>query len=283
MARIAILTDSTASIPDDWKENYGIHTIPLKLHWEEQTLLDGQDITPTEFYQRVVNSTTIPTTSQPSPQDFLNKFETLMQEYDGILVLPLSSGISGTYSSAVTAVESFNKIPVTVVDSGTTGGALGFVALAAARAAAQGAGLAEVKQAALTVMQSLHLYFVVDTLTYLHRGGRIGGAARFFGTALSIKPILTINGDGKINSLEQVRTKQKAMERLIGITQENSNGYPIHLGVLHANALQAAQALREQLLGCLSCKEEYVFEISPVIGAHVGPGTVGVACYSEIS
>ncbi len=149
MARIAILTDSTANIPDEWRENYAIYTIPLKLHWEEQTLLDGVDITPNEFYKRLENSATIPTTSQPSPQDFINKFETLAKEYDGILVLPLSSGISGTYSSAVTAVETFTKVPVVVLDSGTTSGALGMIALAAARTAAQGSGLDEVKQSAL--------------------------------------------------------------------------------------------------------------------------------------
>jgi DegV family protein with EDD domain len=127
----------------------------------------------------------------------------------------------------------------------------------------------------------MHLFFAVDTLEYLHRGGRIGGASRYLGTVLNIKPILYFDLDGKLDALERARTKGKAFQRLMALAEEKANGHPLHLGVIHANALQTAQEFREQITHHLDCKEVFTLELSPAIGVHVGPGTIGIALYTE--
>jgi DegV family protein with EDD domain len=153
--------------------------------------------------------------------------------------------------------------------------------MAAARAAAQGKSLQDVRQAADGVVQRMHLFFAVDTLEYLHRGGRIGGASRYLGTVLNIKPILYFDLDGKLDALERARTKGKALQRLMALAEETANGHPLRIGVIHANAPQIAQEFCEQITHHLDCKEVITLELSPAIGVHVGPGTIGIALYTE--
>jgi DegV family protein with EDD domain len=281
MTKIAILTDSTANLPMEWIEQYSVRVIPLKIHWGNDTFLDGVDITPDEFYTRLSHSKSIPTTSQPAIQDFLQAFESLADRADGIVVPLISSGISGTVASAQAAARQFSRVPVEIVDTRVTSAGQALVVLAAARAAAQGKSLQEVRQAADEVVQRIHLFFAVDTLEYLHRGGRIGGASRYLGTVLNIKPILYFDLDGKLDALERARTKGKALQRLTALAEEKTNGYPLHLGVIHANAPQIAQEFREQITLHLNCKEVITLELSPVIGVHVGPGTIGIALFTD--
>ena len=281
MTKIAILTDSTANLPMEWIEQYSVRVIPLKIHWGNDTFLDGVDITPDEFYTRLSHSKSIPTTSQPAIQDFLQAFESLADRADGIVVPLISSGISGTVASAQAAARQFSRVPVEIVDTRVTSAGQALVVLAAARAAAQGKSLQEVRQAADEVVQRIHLFFAVDTLEYLHRGGRIGGASRYLGTVLNIKPILYFDLDGKLDALERARTKGKALQRLTALAEEKAKGYPVHLGVIHANAPQIAQEFREQITRHLNCKEVLTLELSPVIGVHVGPGTIGIALFTD--
>ena len=281
MTKIAILTDSTANLPVEWVEQNNVRVIPLKIHWGNDTFLDGVDLTPNEFYTRLSHSKTLPTTSQPSIQDFLQAFESLANQADGIVVPLISSGISGTVASALAAVREFFRVPVEIVDTRVTSAGQGLVVMAAARAAAQGKSLQEVRQAADEVVQRMHLFFAVDTLEYLHRGGRIGGASRYLGTVLNIKPILYFDLDGKLDALERARTKGKALQRLTALAEEKANGHPLHLSVIHANAPEIAQEFREQITHRLHCEEVFTMELSPVIGVHVGPGTIGVALYAE--
>lgn len=282
MARTVILTDSSANIPAEWVEEFNLKVIPLKIHWDDETLLDGVDITPAAFYERLDQSESIPTTSQPSTQDFLQAFESLADGgADNIFVPLISSGISGTVDSARAAAEVFNRVPVEIIDTHITSSGLVLVLLAAIRAAQQGKPLQEIKQVAEEVVNSLHVFFAVDTLEYLHRGGRINSASRYLGTALAIKPILFFNSEGKIDALERVRTKKKALERLIDIAEEEANGLPVHVGIVHANIPQAAQEFRCEVEKRLNCMEIVTVEFSPVIGVHVGPGTIGIALYTE--
>jgi len=281
MTKIAILTDSTANLPVEWVEQYNVRVVPLKIHWGNETFLDGVDITPNEFYTRLSHSKSLPTTSQPSIQDFLQAFESLADRADGIVVPVISSGISGTMASAQAAAREFSRVPVEIVDTRVTSAGLALVVLAAAQAAAQGKSLQEVRQTADEIIQRMHLFFAVDTLEYLHRGGRIGGASRYLGTVLNIKPILYFDLDGKLDALERARTKGKALQRLTALAEEKANGYPLHLGVIHANAPQVAQEFREQITHHLHCKEVFTLELSPAIGVHVGPGTIGIAFYTE--
>ena len=280
MAKIAIVTDSTAYLQKDFVERHNIQVVPLNIHWDDKTYLDGIDITPVEFYEQLEKSSTIPSTSQPSAGDFLHVFKELAPHYDGIIVPLISSGISGTVDSAKTAASMFSEVPVEVIDSLSTTAGLALVVTAIAQAVSAGNNLKEIKQVSEDVVNGLKLFFAVDTLKYLHKGGRIGGASRYFGTVLSIKPILYLNDQGKIDALEKVRTKRKAIERLIQLAVEQADGNPVNVGVMHANALKEAKNLREQLLDQLDCTQIEIYDLSPVIGAHVGPGTVGLAIYA---
>jgi DegV family protein with EDD domain len=283
MPKIAIVTDSTAYLPLEWVEQYQMRVVPLKVHWGNETFRDNVDITPGEFYERLAHSKSLPTTSQPAVHDFLQVFESLADQVDGIVVPLISSGISGTVGSAQTAASQFSRLPVEVVDTHSTSTGQALVVLAAARAAALGKSLQEVRQAAEDVAQRLSLFFAVDTLEYLHRGGRIGGASRYLGAALNIKPILHFNSEGKLDALERVRTRKKALQRLIDLAAEKAQGQPLRVGILHASAPQVAQEFGEQVSQQLTCKEVFTLELSPVIGTHVGPGTIGLAIYADNS
>ena len=183
---VAIITDSTGGLTEELAKKYNLKIIPLKIHWGEETLLDNVDITPDEFYKRLGKAPVLPTTSQPSMNDFLQAYKKVPAEYDSILVPLISSGISGTVDSAESAVLEYKDRPVKVVDSLTTGSALALITIQAANAVAGGASLDEVFNQASNSVQESILYFVVDTLKYLHKGGRIGGASRYFGSALQI-------------------------------------------------------------------------------------------------
>lgn len=282
MPHVAIITDSTASLTPEMVERYNIQVVPLKVHWKGETYLDGIDLTPQEFYTRLENETELPTTSQPSIQDFIQIFESLAQNHDGIVAPLISSGISGTVSSAQTAAAQFTRVPVKVIDTRSTSSGLSLVVLAAARAAEAGKSLAEVKEIAQSVVKNLNTLFVVDTLKFLHLGGRIGGASRYLGSALNIKPILYFNDQGKIDALERVRTSHKALDRLVELVKEKSNGNSAHIGLIHANATERVELVKDKLNACIQCEEIITLELSPVIGVHVGPGAIGVAIYSEV-
>ena len=281
MKKLAIVTDSTPCLSPELIAQNDIHIIPLKLQWENQTYLDGIDITPTEFYRRLEKAKSLPTTSQPSPQEFLGLFEQLAPQYDGILVLLISSGISGTVGSAQSAAAEFDQLPIQIIDTRITAGAQAMVVLKAARAAAEGASLEAAADIARRAIENMHVFFTVDTLEYLHKGGRIGGASRYLGTMLDIKPVLFLNPEGKIDALERVRTRRKALERLVELVVMNSANKPAHLSVFHAAALQAAQEVLERTTIQMNCQDSLLLDLSPVIGSHVGPGTIGVAVYTE--
>lgn len=281
MTKIAIVTDSTPCLPPELLTKHKIHIVPLKVQWGNETFLDGIDISPTEFYDRLQHARSLPTTSQPSPADFRNLFEKLAAEYDGILVILISSGISGTVTSALTAVAEFDKVPVEVIDTRLAAGSQALVVLAAARAVEQGASLEQAVAVVRTACDNMHVFFTVDTLEYLHKGGRIGGASRYMGMLLDIKPVLFLTPEGKIDALERVRTRRKALDRLVELLVMNAADKPVHLSVFHAAALEAARNVMEHASIQMNCSETLLLELSPVIGSHVGPGTIGVAIYFE--
>jgi DegV family protein with EDD domain len=281
MARIAILTDSTAYLPADVCQRYAIDVIPLQISWEGKAYLDGVDLVSGDFYPRLDRASSLPTTSQPAPQAFLDYFEKLAGDYEGIVAPLISSGISGTFAAAQLAMAEFSKVPVQVIDTHATAGGLALIVLAAARFAQGGGSLAETAALAQDVCSKLHTFFMVDTLKYLHKGGRIGGGARFLGSALSIKPILFLNEEGKIDALERVRSKQKALERLAELVEEKAAGQTVHVSVYHASAPEVAAEFLAGLTSRMNCCESLLLELSPVIGAHVGSGTIGVSVYAD--
>jgi DegV family protein with EDD domain len=206
-------------------------------------------------------------------------FSRLVEQDYEVLGIFLSSKLSGTFQSAVQGREELGsgKEKVEIIDSNSTSMAMGFQVLAVARAVAEGASMDECKALAEKARSCTGVYFVVDTLEFLHRGGRIGGAQRFLGTALNLKPILTVQ-DGKVEALERIRTKSKAVERLINIVAEQTAGKsPVRLAAIHANAPEEAKALLEKAAKLLNAEEVILTGVSPVVGTHTGPGTVGLA------
>ena len=281
MSKIAIITDSTAYLPQDVIEKYDIKVAPLTVIFGEESFRDGVDLSPTEFYTRLQNSEVMPTTSQVTIGVFNEMFEQLHQEGHQILVVTISGELSGTVESARQAAQLLPEAQIEVVDSLTTTIGVGLIVLAAAGVAATGGSLAECKQAAEQARDRTNLAFAVDTLEFLHRGGRIGGAKRWMGTMLNIKPILTI-ADGKVAPLEQVRTRKKSIRRLVDIlAAEVAGKSKLILAVAHANTPEDAQSLLSIAEGRLQPHSSMITELSPVIGTHVGPGTVALAYYFE--
>ena len=277
MLKVAVVTDSTAYLPKDLVEKYNMTVVPLTVIWGEETYRDDIDITPTQFYTRLETADVMPTTSQATIQDFKEAYERLHSEGYEILSVLISSKLSGTISSAEQAYKMVPDATIKIFDSETTAMALGFQALAAARAAAEGADLATCKAAAADVRSRSGVIFAVDTLEFLHRGGRIGGASRFLGTALKLKPLLEVT-NGVIEPVDKVRTKRKAHERLIEVISERVAGKKnIRLATLHANSSEDANRVLDDASARMSAIEAIRSEVSPVIGTHVGPGTVGLA------
>jgi DegV family protein with EDD domain len=277
MSKVALVTDSTACIPKDLMQKYQISVAPQVLVWGEETFLDGVDIQPDEYYIRLRNSKIMPTTSQASPQSFNDIYSHLLEEGYEVLTILLSAQLSGTLISAQQALENFPGAPVEIIDSYTVAMAMGFQVLAAARAAEQGANLAECKAIAEQARQKTGVIFAVDTLEFLHRGGRIGGGARLLGTALNLKPIFEISG-GQVEPVEKVRTRKKSISRLLELIDERIDGkQPIRLATLHANSPQEACQIMELVNSRFEAVESLFTVVSPVVGTHAGPGTVGVA------
>ncbi|MEN6529484.1 MAG: DegV family protein [Anaerolineaceae bacterium] len=277
MKKVIVTTDSTAYLPQKYIEELGIEVIPLTLNWDGVDYRDGIDILPDEFYTRLAKSNTLPTTSQTPVSVYHNLFQRLLDEDYAILTLPISSGISGSYFSAVQAREEFKDAPIEVLDTHLVSMALSFQVLAAARAARDGASLEECKRIAQKAYEHIGVYFVVDTLKYLHAGGRIGGAQRFLGTSLNIKPILEIR-DGKIEAVKSVISLNKAIDAMLQLVEKDINGRsPVHISVFHALAEDKARSMLEEATRRFNAEESILSYISPVIGSHVGPGTLSIA------
>ncbi|MBP9040689.1 MAG: DegV family protein [Anaerolineaceae bacterium] len=277
MSKVVIVTDSTAYLPQTYVDELGIEVVPLTLNWDGQTYRDGIDIQPDEFYTRLSTSNTFPTTSQATIQDFSTVFQKVLDRGDSILTMPISSGISGTVYSAFKAKEMFKDAPIEVIDTRLVSMALSFQVLAAARAAKDGASLEECKQVALEAYKHIGVYFVVDSLRYLHAGGRIGGGKRFLGTALKIKPVLEIR-EGKIEAVKSAITMGKAIEAMIDLVKHDIQGKtPVRISVFHALAEKKAQALLERMVTECNAVEGILSYVSPVVGCHVGPGTLSIA------
>jgi DegV family protein with EDD domain len=276
MSKIAIVTDSSPNLPAETVQKYKLHIVPQTIMFGDEAFLDGIEISTSEFYRRLREGPHHPKTTQPNPEDFTRAYEKVAPGHDGILAIVISSQLSGTYDSAITAAQSFTTVPVRVVDSLSTSMGEGLAVLAAAELAAQGATLDEVEAAARYCVDNTKVIFVVDTLEFLHRGGRIGGASKFLGTALSIKPLLHFD-QGRIEPLERVRTKAKAVDRMLELVTQYADGRPVQAAVIHAAVPEEAAALRPRVRQALNCMELYEADLSPAIATHAGPGTIAVA------
>ena len=277
MSKVAIVTDSSPNIPAEIIAENKIHVVPLTVIWGEENFYDGVDISPVEFYKRLDTAKVMPSTSQPSVADFEVLFRSLHEQGYEILAVLISEDLSGTISSATQAKKLLPDAKIEIVNSKSLAMDLGFQVLLAARAAKQGASLEECKQLAEDARDRGGIIFVLDTLEFLHRGGRIGVSKRFMGTVLNVKPVLTIE-DGKITPLDSVRTQKKALEAIVDMIEERTKGHKnVRLATLHANNPETAQFILDKAAERINPVEQVFSELSPVIGTHAGPGAVGLA------
>jgi DegV family protein with EDD domain len=282
MNNVAIVTDSGAYIPDEMSAGFPIHIVPFNLIWNSHVYRDGVDMQPKEFYKRLLSEKQLPGTSQPSPQAFEEVFRSLVERDFQVLSILTSSRLSGTYDSAIQASQQIPGASIEVVDSETTAMEMGFHILAAARAAVEGASLAVCKAIAEKARQHTGVFFVVNTLDYLHRGGRIGGAAALMGSVLDLKPILHVR-NGRLEAVGKVRTMRKAVSSLLDMVGERiQNQHTVRLSALFANEPERAKKLLDDAMlrfsnTAIDIKESFYSMVSPVIGTHTGPDGVGLA------
>lgn len=279
MSKVAFVTDSTAYIPKEIREKYPITVVPQVVIWEGVTYEDDVTMTPDQFYTRLRTAKVMPKTSQVSVVNIHTAFSSLLEQGYEVLGMFISAKLSGTFQSAVIGRDQLasGKEKVELVDSETTAMGMGFQVLAAARAAQDGASLAECKALAEKARAHTGVFLTVETLEFLHRGGRIGGAQRFLGTALNLKPILEITG-GRIEPVERVRTRGKALDRVVEIVAEKCAGKsPVRIATLHADSPDDAKLMLEKITPLVNPVETVFAAVSPAVGAHAGPGTVGLA------
>jgi len=274
---IAVVTDSTCTIPAELIAKYKIGVAPQVVIWEGKTLYDGVDLTPKQFYERLATATVMPTTSQATVAAFQELFAPLAADNRQIIAVLISSKLSGTIQSAEQAKMDFPGARIEIVDSGHAGMSLGYQVLQVARKAEAGASFEEVVEYARRAQDHTGIMLVVDTLEFLHRGGRIGGASRLLGTALNIKPLLEVRG-GRIEPLERVRTKAKAYARMLDLIGEKVQGHAnIRLAAMHAAAEDDARQVLADSASRFHPVETLTSWATPAIGAHTGPGTVALA------
>lgn len=279
MGKIRIVTDSTADIPQHLVEELGIHVVPLKVHFGQETYYDGVDIGPDEFYPKLQGSDVFPSTSQPSPVDFVEVYKKLNEGAENVEVLSIhiSSALSGTFQSANLAKNMLEEqVDVHVIDSKKASYAFGIIVVEVAKAAQAGKSVEECIQLAEKMIDDLTVYFLVDTLEFLQKGGRIGKAASVVGSLLNIKPILSIDNEGGIFSKDKIRGSKKALSKVIQLFKEQYGDAPIRIGVCHAVAEEEANKVLSQLQSEFNVVDHVITSIGPVVGAHVGPKTLGI-------
>jgi len=281
VSKIAVVTDSVATIPNELVKQNNILVAPVHIIWDKVDYRDSVDIKTSDFYARLRKSKTLPTTSSGMPGEFVKIFEGLQNKVDGIVTLTLTGALGAAYNSALKAKEMVKDIPIEVIDTRTAMMAQGFSVLAAAKVAAGGGTMSEVITAAKEVMLKTNIFWAMDTLEYLRKGGRVSLPQAVFASKLQVKPITGIK-DGKVEPLARVRSKAKVMDKLMELMGERTNGNsPLHVAVINGDAVKEAEQLGQNIASKYKPVELLQSEVTPVIGTHTGPGTLGLAFYNE--
>ncbi len=275
--RIRVVTDSTCDLPAETVERLGIHVIPLYIHMGGQSYLDGVDISREAFYQQLPGLVTQPTTAAPGSERFAQVYDSLAEQgAEQILSIHIAQSLSATLNFARTGAEQARIADVTVLDSGQLSLGVGYIVQEAAERAAQGHTMEQILHAVGEVAKRTFVFAALDTLEFLKRSGRMSWAIAVLGEVLRIRPILRMN-DG-VSEVERVRTESRALARVAEILRER---LPVErLALVHTNAHERAEALRHLVADLLPPGELPTVNITPVIGAHIGPNAVGFACVS---
>jgi DegV family protein with EDD domain len=280
---IALITDSTCDIPLNWVQQYEIGIVPLTIVFGDQQFQDGVELSAEEFYERLPKEKHHPTTSQPTPKAFQEAYRRASAAgAQEILVFTISGAMSGTVESARRAAAE-SPIPVHVVDSRNNSMGLGWQVIAAARAREGGGSLQDMLAAAEMAREHMVYYITLDTIEYLSRGGRISDAARFLNSFLQIKPLIYVKPEtGTVGASIPARSRKSALDGLYKeFFKQFPPGQPLHVTVLHNNALPEAEALAERVRQEHSPKELFISIVSPVLGVHTGPGAVALCGYAD--
>ncbi len=276
MSKIALVTDSTADLTKEMQKELNVHVIPLKLRFAEEEFKDGE-ITPEQFYARLANSSVLPQTSQPSPDEFIRFYQRLLAEYDEILSIHLSSGLSGTLNSAHLAKENLPG-KIHLVDSRTISLGAGLMVMEAAQLIREGLAIPSILAKLAAARKKIETLFTLNTLEYLHKGGRIGKVSGLVGSLLKIKPIVRVNEEGIYVPQGIARSQERALQGIVHAIQEFAQGRKLaKMIVAHGAAEQAALKLKAVLENTFNLKVSTTAQVGPVIGVHTGPGTVGAA------
>jgi DegV family protein with EDD domain len=282
--KVAIVTDTTACIPPERVTAYGIELVPVEVIFDDKVYRDGIDITPTEFYAMLKREDNLPTTAS-SPSPFLEAYRRASQKSNTILCLTVSSKFSGMFNSAILASnlakEELPGVTIEVIECASAAAGQGLVALAAAKAASLGQSLAEVVEVVKGLMPRVHLFASLDTLHYLVKGGRVPQAASLVNSILKMKPVFSVNG-GEAHTLALPRSTESAINNILRLMgRKIIKGKLVHVAVMHADAPEQSQVLKDRIFLRFNCVEIFTTEFTPVMGVHTGPGVVGVAFYSE--
>lgn len=278
MNKIRVVTDSTADLPREIVDELEIIVVPLKVSFGTEVYRDGVDMTTREFIDRLEKDEEIlPTTSQPSPGEFVAIYEKLIAKGDTIISIHLSGNLSGTIQSAQTAKTLTDSRDIYIIDSKSASMGLGLIVMAAARAAREGKTVREILAIVKDKIEKNFVLFLVDTLDYLEKGGRIGKAHALLGTILKIKPILTLDEEGQIVPLEKVRGKNRAIERIVEVIRERIDSSKRYsMALVYGNDYSGMVRLKDQILLQINCEEVLISELGPVIMSHTGPGLIGI-------
>lgn len=278
---VKIVTDSTADLPKEIVEELGIRVVPLNVHFGEEVFLDWVELTPEGFFEKLAGTDLLPRTSQPSPGDFQKVYEELGSGGDAIVSVHISQVLSGTYQSATMARDLLEGMDITVIDSKVASMALGLVVIEAARAAKAGKSKEEILEIIDFYLQETRVLFMVDTLEYLEKNGRIGKAQALLGGLLKMKPILSLK-DGGIIPVEKARGSKKALQTIVERLQEMlPPDRKVKGTIVHGNALATAEALAEDLKKTYDLSELIITSVGAVIGCHTGPGLVGLLFFPD--
>jgi DegV family protein with EDD domain len=280
MKPIAVVTDSTATIPEELLKKYTIYVAPLHIIWDKIKYRDGIDIKPEEFYTRLRTSGTLPTTSGAIQGEYIQIFEELRGRVDGIVCMVLSKELSAAYSSALIAKETITDIPVEIIDSRISTMGMGFGVIAAAKKAEEGGTIEQVAKVATDIFSKIHVYFILDTLDYLRRGGRVNFPSALIANLLKVKPILTLK-NGVVEPSAKPRTRQKAFESIIDLMKEKITSSPLHVALMDADDPAGIKELKSKITSNFQCTELVTTAFTPVMGTHTGPNLIGVAFYNE--
>jgi len=278
MKKIALVTDSTGDLSQDYIEANGIHVLPLKVVYRDREYVDRVEIQPEEVYRRLEEE--VPTTSMPSLGEVTALFSRLKQEgYQEVLAIHISSGLSGTYNTVRMAAEQFSGLKLEVMDSLSISMGTGLLVQKAAELIQAGLGLADIVAEISRIRAEMRVIFVVGTLEYLRRGGRIGHVAATMGSLLNLKPVISVDGEGRYYTIAKVRGRKQSLQKMIDMATEAAAKGPLKMVVMHADVREEAAAVVASIRQATGMAEIPLGEVGPVVGVHAGPGLLGVVFY----